>query len=1258
MINSPDFYANKQNWCCHVVHSASFKVHRSTTQFMKQLALVWLLGAFFALGLRAQTAPRFFQPVPESDVVAARGAAVVSNALPAKYQTWRLDFSAMKTALSAAPMEFTEAARTRPVAVAIPNASGAIEEFAVWETAIMHPELGARYPEIRTYAGRSLTHPGRTVRISNTPRGFNAMILRPDFGVEYVKPYVSGHVEDYIAYDRADEPAASNPNLTTGLMPGKAALPALSEQPYAPSVESRGDVLEPVKLRVYRYAASCTGEFGKDHGGTVPLALAAVVEYTNEVNAAFERDIDLRFQLVPNNDKVIFVDPLTDPFMGTEAGEWLYQNPGVLNSVITPAKYDLGHVYARYMGGSAAGVAGAIGNACGGSKGEGCSTGSLQSNGRYEARFLIVIGQEVGHQMGGGHTWNRCDGGGGRQGNTAFEPGSGSTIMSYGGACGSDNVQSYSDLYYHAGSIEEIKNYYTQGGGSVCGYFVETTNNHPVVTLSYTDGFHIPISTYFELNGSATDPDGDKLSYSWEEMDAGPEVPLGEPSGNAAIFRTWLADTVNTNRYFPRLQTIISGGSSIVEQLPTYTRDLTFRLTARDNRPNGGGVHWVDVAFRATDKAGPFRVNYPNVNGVTWRVGEYVNVIWDVANTDKAPVNCQKVNIRLSTDGGKTYPIMLAQGVNNDGSQYVLVPNNLSLACRVRVDAADNVFFDISNSNFRILNPSTPALSLGLSNDAGRVCQPGSFSTQVLTAGTLGFSTSVALSVPQNGLPAGATASLDKTTLNPGEQANLSVDMSQVAQSGVYTFNVKAVAVGTTDTLTRPITITYFTNNFSAFGLKNPLDGTTGANLAQVLRWSPVPDALLYDVQLSTTPSFAAGTIIASKSDVAVDTFRVPILLDKSKAYYWRVRPKNECGTHAWTEPFFFSTFVESCSVFGANDLPKFISASGTPTVESVITLNSGGTIKSMNVKQLKGSHTFFKDLDIRLISPKGTEVVLLKNRCGGLSVSFDFRMDDNALSPFACPPGNAGLVYKPETPLSAFANQNSTGPWTLRVKDTQSSSGGSLEAFQLEFCADVTLNPPFLVNNNPLTLPAGTDAAVTAELLRVDDTDNTPAQLTFTLVSVPQNGQLRLNGNPLLPGAQFTQADIDAGTLRYFDAGGSSIEDGFRFVATDNAGGFVATPKFRILPTVSAHEPGRAVLTFGLFPNPAEESVWVAFEAPAESDARIRVFNSAGQMVQSAMLPQGNNRLLIQLAALPKGVYIVQAESEMGVGSKKLIVK
>jgi len=1223
---------------------------------MKLLNLTWLFCALFALNAAAQKASNFFQPVPESAALMAARSATLPVQEPVKYQTWRLDFDAMRSALVSAPWEFTPAARQSVCKVAVPLAGGATEDFALWQIALMEPELAAKYPDIHTYAGRSLQNTGKTIRLTVTPRGFQAMILRPDFGAEYVQPYSFDQTEYYVAFDRADVPADTR-RLTTGVVAGAEVPPMISEQPYAPEmVNDRGPLLETVKLKVYRYSVSATHAFCEDHGGTLASVMAAIVSYNNEISGVFERDIAMRLKLVANNDKLIFLTAATDPFLGTEVSGFAGQNSGITNTILGETQYDVGHVYCRYQGGAAAGVGGV--SVCNGKqKGVGSSSGN--GNGVYEPRFRVVVGQEIGHQLSGGHTWNRCNGGGGRQGNTAFEPGSGSTIMSYAGICGTDNVTNNADLYYHAGSIEEIRNYILYANGNVCGSYIETGNTAPVVTLSYKDGFYIPISTPFELDGSAVDADGDKMNYSWEEMDAGPEVPLGEPSGDAAIFRTYLADSV-TYRYFPKLTKIINGinQNDFTEQLPTYTRNLKFRLTARDNRPNGGGVGWADVAFRASGDAGPFRVTNPNASSVSWRIGEYVNVQWDVANTDKGFVNCQKVNIRLSTDGGKTYPITLASGVPNNGSQYVLVPNKVNITSRIRIDAVDNVFFDISNANFRILNPTQPSMTLAVSNNAAKLCQPENFSTQVLTAGVLGFSTPVALSIQKGTLPAVAGVSIDKTTLNPGETANVSVDMSQVNQTGTYTFNVKAVVEGTTDTLLRPVTLTYYTNDFAALALQSPVDGITGQGLTQTVRWNLVPDADSYDLQISTTPSFAAGTIIASKSDLTVDSFKIPVMLEKGKAYYWHVRPKNECGAHTWTEANFFSTFVENCSAFSANDLPKNLSSSGTPTIESVITVNAGGAIQSMNVKQVKGFHAFFKDLDVRLISPAGTEIVLFKNRCGNYNGNFNVKFDDIAQAAFSCPPSNTGTSYRPESPLSPLVGQTSAGPWRLRVKDTELSSGGTIDGFQIEFCAAATINPPFLVNNNTLKIVTGTNAIITPDLLRVDDANNTHAQLIFTLVSVPKNGELRLNGNILEPGAQFSQYDVDLERLRFYDYGARSALDGFRFVATDNEGGFVATPKFNIQPEgVDTDEPGQGALDFGLFPNPATESVWVAFDQPATSDAWIRMFNMAGQLVQSAQLPQGSSRLQLPLAQLPQGVYAVQVESATATGVKKLVV-
>ncbi len=1219
---------------------------------MKKIPLLSLFCCGWIASLSAQSAPSFFQPIAESAVVLR---SVAPRAvMPSAYTTYQLQLSALQSKLQSAPWEFTPAARQHTCTIALPMSDGTMEDFAVWQVAMMAPELAAKAPYIHTYGGESLLTPGKTVRFSTTVRGFRAMIMRPDLGTEYVEPYAWGQLDYYVAFDRATLPLNPHRGLTTGVVPGNTP-PTVSpdEYPYTPQVEDRGTLFDPVKLRIFRYVAACTGQFAQDHGGTLESALSAVVEYTNMVSATYERDIDMRLQLVGNNDKVIYLDPDTDPYTGLEVGDWMSQNPAIINTKIGSANYDVAHVYARYIQGGAIGVAGAIGNTCTPSKAAGCSAGN--GNNDYGDGFLGVIGQEVGHQTGGGHTWNRCDGGGGRQGATAFEPGSGSTIMSYAGACGSDNVQGNSDLYYHAGSIEEIRTYFLNFQGA-CGSDMTTDNLAPVVTLPYPNDFYIPISTPFVLDGSATDGDGDAMTYSWEGIDAGPESPLGQPTGNAAIFRTRPAVDVSY-RYFPRLNTVLANGSDITEQLPTYTRDLTFRLTVRDNRTNGGGVGWADLAFHAFEGAGPFLVQYPNVSTITWHVGEYANVTWDVANTDKSPVNCKKVNIRLSTNSGQTYPVMLAANVDNDGSQTVLVPANIGPFARVRIDAVDNVFYDISNQNFKIFQPTEPSFSMGLSLDGASICLPNSFSTNILTAGVGGFNTPVTLDIA-DGLPVGATANFSATTVNPGDTPTLNIDLNGVSQEGEFVIHIRAIT-GSADTIVRPITLHLTSNNFSALTLLSPNDGQTGVAQTQTLRWNAVQDADAYEIQLSTSPSFADSTIVYAKSNWTVDSIKISTFLQKGTAYYWRIRPINECGPHPWTEPSFFSTFVENCQTFAANDLPKNISANSTPTVESKITINSGGNFNSMNIRQIKGDHQFFKDLEAHLISPTGTDVLLFKDKCGNYSGSFNFGLNDSSPSNFPCPPANNGNAYKPVNSLAPFAGQSSTGTWTLRVKDNVIGSGGTLSAFQLEFCASVSLNPPFIVNNKIMHLDPGTNQVITTDLLLVDDANNTHAQLVFTLVTVPQYGQLENNyGGALQPGAQFTQADLDAGAIRYFSYG-NTPPDGFRFTVTDGEGGFLATPKFVIQTMiVGTQEPGGTGPTFSLFPNPATETVWIALDRPATSNLQVRLFSVNGQLMQNAELSLGADRLAIPVKSLPKGVYMVRIESASGTSLHKLVVQ
>jgi hypothetical protein len=205
-----------------------------------------------------------------------------------------------------------------------------------------------------------------------------------------------------------------------------------------------------------------------------------------------------------------------------------------------------------------------------------------------------------------------------------------------------------------------------------------------------------------------------------------------------------------------------------------------------------------------------------------------------------------------------------------------------------------------------------------------------------------------------------------------------------------------------------------------------------------------------------------------------------------------------------------------------------------------------------------------------------------------------------------------------------------------------------------------VTVNPPYLVNNNPLLIQTGMNEVITPGLLLAEDANNTHAQLLFTLLTVPQFGFLNKdNFGALKPGDQFTQADLDAGLIRYYDYGVNGGADGFRFTVTDNEGGFLGTPKFVIQPQgVGTGEPAAPALPFNLYPNPAGDFVWVSLDSPAESDVRISILNTAGQLLQTGRLLAGADRQQLKTGSLPRGIYVVRLESEKGLGLKKLVVK
>ncbi len=645
-----------------------------------------------AVGTAQNSTEHLWSDIPE-ELISFTGE---RNIIPQNYRTLELDVLEMKDELNSAPSEKVVQVNESGKIISLPLPNGEFIIFKFVESLVMEDELANKYPDIKTYLGQGIDQTTASARFDITPTGFHAIIFTLD-GTVYIDPYSSGDNKYYISYYKKDfitNRGTINLSCTVLGLESDIAL-QLKEQ-----VENGPDVFTGEELRTYRLACAATGEYTIYHGGTVALGLAAIVTAVNRVTGVYEREVAVRMVLVANNDLIVYTNPSTDPYTNNSGFTMLGENQANLDAVIGSANYDVGHVFST-GGGGVAFLAVICQN---GSKARGV-TGL--SNPIGDPFYIDYVAHEMGHQFAGNHTFNGNAGacsGGNRNGSTAYEPGSGSTIQAYAGICGNQNLQSNSDDYFHNISFVEIVNH-TTGSGNSCAQITSTGNTPPTVNAG-TGGFTIPINTPFILTGSATDPDGDILTYNWEEFDLGPAGHPNSPSGNAPIFRTFDA-TLEPWRTFPKLSDLLNNTQTIGEILPSYTRSLKFRLTVRDNRAGGGGVDYDEIQFNVTDAAGPFLVTAPNTS-VTWQGNTVQSITWDVANTSVTPVNATEVNILLSVDGGNTYSITLAANTLNDGSEQVLIPNDPTSLARIKVEADGNIFFDISNEDFTIEDNPIP----------------------------------------------------------------------------------------------------------------------------------------------------------------------------------------------------------------------------------------------------------------------------------------------------------------------------------------------------------------------------------------------------------------------------------------------------------------------------------------------------------------------------------------------------------------------
>ena len=619
--------------------------------------------------------------------------------------TISMDAHYIKDALKNAPLVSPKI--NLPILLNFPTPAGEYISFEIVETPVMPEKLAKKFPTIRTYTGKGIENPGDRVSVTvyNSTvkvlmigsKGSIHIGLKRDGSGDYLTTFnESDLTSDTIEIPHSDcgsrdvihrEPDIESSRDDRGF-------------PYCVG-ESEPCFDIGNTLVTFRYAGILTAEANNAVAdGTVAGGLAWIASMANQINLLWVRELSCKLQLIENSDLIIYNDdnPTPEAFTYFDMYTELPNILGHLNATVGYGGYgtaqvdltwEYGAVFNTGYGGGLAYV-----------------PGSTSAN----LPYYDIHNHEIGHNLGSSH-------------NCTVEGGWRST---FGGTAMCNRTNTLPGSYgnqYSSHTIDIAIRYQNEpfGGSSYDyqkGWLQETMdNNIPNVELTH-DMITIPKDTPFVLEGYGEDMDeNNQFTYSWEPNDVTDVAfsPPDYPEDSGPLFCSLDGKIDGNIRYFPVMTSLLNNQYSTgnIERLPFAGREMNMRLLVRDNDLLSGGFNYKNVHITVDENAGPFRVTSQS-EALNWETGSTQQITWDIANTTNLHgVNSSLLHIYLSVDGGENFDILLAEDIPNNGSYYIIVPQLPSLDnCRIMVKSADNIFFDINQSYFSIVNTNMPELGI------------------------------------------------------------------------------------------------------------------------------------------------------------------------------------------------------------------------------------------------------------------------------------------------------------------------------------------------------------------------------------------------------------------------------------------------------------------------------------------------------------------------------------------------------------------
>jgi subtilisin-like proprotein convertase family protein len=392
--------------------------------------------------------------------------------------------------------------------------------------------------------------------------------------------------------------------------------------------------------------------------------------------------------------------------------------------------------------------------------------------------------------------------------------------------------------------------------------------------------------------------------------------------------------------------------------------------------------------------------------------------------------------------------VILAANADNNGSKNIIAPSSLTDSGRLMIKAVDNVFLDVNNATIIIKEATIPTFFLtanefsktGCGNDNEATFQfeytPSSLFTETVTFTAIGQ-------------PSAATVIFTPATASDSKEM-ITIAIEEYSDSDPQDYSITINGKSLTQEKEEVVVLTLKGTNFFEPVLTSPADGSVKQSTYPLYTWSEVSngDAELFDIEIATDPNF---TEIIETAEVSNNGHTQDMELIENTQYYWRVKPKNECGSGDFSSVSSFTTGSSAC-FSSVNNTPTVIGA--VLTVTSTIDIATDVPITDINVS-MEISHSYIGDIVVELTSPLGTTVTLISGKCGDSS-DLDATFDDLGLEDIVCSSTSPAIsgTLKPTEALSAFNGESTMGTWTLSVTDIELIfDDGILTSWGIDYC-------------------------------------------------------------------------------------------------------------------------------------------------------------------------------------------------------------